>query len=51
MVAEGYYATKSIKAINERYQVSMPITDCVYNIIYGKVSPVIECMLLTEQLH
>ena len=51
MVAEGYYATKSIKAINERYQVPMPITDCVYNIIYGKVSPVIECMLLTEQLH
>lgn len=50
MVAEGYYATKSIKAINERYQVSMPITDCVYNIIYGKVSPIIECMLLTEQL-
>lgn len=50
MVAEGYYATKSIKAINERYQVPMPITDCVYNIIYGKVSPVIECMLLTEQL-
>ncbi|MDD7725843.1 MAG: NAD(P)-binding domain-containing protein, partial [Bacteroidales bacterium] len=27
MVAEGYYATKSIKAINERYQVPMPITD------------------------
>lgn len=50
MVAEGYYATKSIKTINERYQVSMPITDCVYNIIYGKVSPIIECMLLTEQL-
>ncbi|MCI5776994.1 MAG: NAD(P)-binding domain-containing protein [Bacteroidales bacterium] len=50
MVAEGYYATKSIKTINERYQVPMPITDCVYNIIYGKVSPVIECMLLTEQL-
>ena len=50
MVAEGYYAVKSIKEINDRYQVSMPITDCVYNIIYGRVSPVIECMLLTEQL-
>ncbi len=51
MVAEGYYAVKSIKTINERYQVQMPITDCVYNIIYGRVSPTIECMLLTEQLH
>ncbi len=51
MVAEGYYAVKSIKAINDRYGVSMPITDCVYNIVYGKVSPRIECMLLTEQLH
>lgn len=50
MVAEGYYAVKSIHEINEKYQVSMPITDCVYNIIYGKVSPMIECMLLTDQL-
>ena len=51
MVAEGYYAVKCIKEINDRYQVSMPITDCVYNIIYRKVSPIIECRLLTEQLH
>ncbi|MBQ3634077.1 MAG: NAD(P)H-dependent glycerol-3-phosphate dehydrogenase [Bacteroidales bacterium] len=50
MVAEGYYAVKSIHAINQRYGVDMPITDCVYNIIYGKVSPVIECMLLTDRL-
>ena len=51
MVAEGYYAVKSIHEINEKYLVSMPITDCVYNIIYDKVSPIIECMLLTDQLH
>ncbi len=50
MIAEGYYAVKSIKEINDKYLVHMPITDCVYNIIYEKVSPVIECMLLTEQL-
>lgn len=50
MVAEGYYAVKSIHEINEKYQVSMPITDCVYNIIYEKVSPIIECMLLTDIL-
>lgn len=50
MVAEGYYAVKCIKEINDKYQVNMPITDAVYNIIYEKVSPVIECMLLTDQL-
>ncbi len=50
MIAEGYYAVKSIKEINDKYLVNMPITDAVYNVIYGKVSPIIECMLLTEQL-
>lgn len=50
MIAEGYYAVKCIKEINDKYQVNMPITDAVYNIIYEKVSPVIECMLLTDQL-
>jgi glycerol-3-phosphate dehydrogenase (NAD(P)+) len=40
MVAEGYYAAKSISVINERYSVSMPVTDMVYQIIYGNVSPV-----------
>jgi glycerol-3-phosphate dehydrogenase (NAD(P)+) len=50
MIAEGYYAVKSIKEINDKYMVNMPITDAVYNIIYERVSPVIECMLLTDQL-
>jgi len=50
MIAEGYYAVKSIKEINERYKVNMPITDAVYNIIYEKISPSIEIRLLTEHL-
>ncbi len=50
MVAEGYYAVKSIKEINQQYNVNMPITDAVYNIIYEKISPPIEIRLLTEQL-
>ena len=50
MIAEGYYAVRSIHQINDKYQVSMSITDAVYNIIYEKVSPVIEIVLLTEQL-
>lgn len=50
MVAEGYYAAKSIKEINDKYMVNMPITEAVYNIIYEKISPAIEIKLLTEQL-
>ncbi len=50
MIAEGYYAVKSIKEINQQYKVNMPITDAVYNIIYEKISPQIEIRLLTENL-
>ncbi|MDP4278523.1 MAG: NAD(P)-binding domain-containing protein [Bacteroidota bacterium] len=50
MIAEGYYATKCIKEINETYHVNMPILDAVYNILYERVSPNIEIKLLTESL-
>lgn len=50
MIAEGYYAVKSIKEINDKYKVNMPITDAVYNIIYEKISPAIEIKLLTDLL-
>ncbi len=50
MIAEGYYAVKCIKEINEDYNVHMPITDAVYNILYGKISPTIEIKLLTDEL-
>lgn len=50
MIAEGYYAVKCIHEINKTYQVSMPITNAVYNIIYEKISPGIEIKLLTEKL-
>ncbi len=39
MVAEGYYASKSIHSINKEYKVDMPICDAVYEILYQKVSP------------
>ena len=32
MVAEGYYGTKCIKEVNEKYNVEMPILDAVYNL-------------------
>ena len=50
MIAEGYYAVKSIHEINKKYKVSMPITDAVYNILYEKISPAIEIKILTENL-
>ncbi|MBI2967407.1 MAG: NAD(P)H-dependent glycerol-3-phosphate dehydrogenase [Bacteroidetes bacterium] len=50
MVAEGYYASKCIKEINKIYNVDMPIADAVYNILYEKISPVVEMKLLAEKL-
>lgn len=50
MVAEGYYATKSIHEINESYKVKMPICDAVYNILYGNVPPAVEIRQLTDKL-
>ena len=35
MIAEGYYAVKCVFEINKKYKVHMPITNAVYNIIYG----------------
>jgi glycerol-3-phosphate dehydrogenase (NAD(P)+) len=50
MVAEGYYAVACIKEINKRFGVKMPITDAVYNILYEKISPVMEMRILSEKL-
>ena len=48
MIAEGYYGTKCIKEINQHYHVNMPIVDAVYNILYERISPMIEIKLLTD---
>ncbi len=50
MIAEGYYATKCIHEINEKYQVNMPIVDAVYEILYNRSSPIVEIRKLTEKL-
>jgi glycerol-3-phosphate dehydrogenase (NAD(P)+) len=50
MIAEGYYATKCIHELNEKFQVNMPIVDAVYNILYNRVSPLLEVRKLTEKL-
>ncbi|MES2591328.1 MAG: NAD(P)H-dependent glycerol-3-phosphate dehydrogenase [Bacteroidota bacterium] len=50
MIAEGYYGVKCVYEINKQYQVDMPITNAVYNILYDKISPLIEMKLLTDEL-
>ena len=51
MVAEGYYAVKCIKELNQEYQIEMPITEAVYNILYQRISPVIEVRILADKLN
>jgi glycerol-3-phosphate dehydrogenase (NAD(P)+) len=50
MVAEGYYAVKSIYEINNKYNVEMPVTRTVYNILYEKISPAVEMKILEDKL-
>jgi len=50
MIAEGYYAVNCIREINKNYNVKMPITDAVYNILYDHISPALEIKLLSEKL-
>jgi len=50
MIAEGYYAVKSIHEINRQYQVDMPITSAVYTILYERTSPVLEMNALQGKL-
>ena len=39
MVAEGYYAVKCVVEVNKKYDVDMPITDAVHDILYNQASP------------
>jgi glycerol-3-phosphate dehydrogenase (NAD(P)+) len=50
MIAEGYYAVKSLHEINKKYKVDMPICRAVYAVLYDKCSPLTEMGLLAEQL-
>ncbi len=48
MIAEGYYATKSIYQIQQHHQVNMPITKAVYKILYEKSAPALEFSILKD---
>ena len=50
MIAEGYYASKCMYIINQKYKVDMPISNAVYHILYENLSPTEEMKLLTDKL-
>ena len=51
MVSEGYYAVKCLMEINKEHGVYLPITEAVYNILYGGISPIVEMKLLSDKLN
>jgi glycerol-3-phosphate dehydrogenase (NAD(P)+) len=38
-VAEGYFTTRSVKLLAEKYQVDMPISQEIYRILYEDKDP------------
>jgi len=50
MVAEGYYAVKSLIEINKKFKLEIPIIQAVYHILYEKITPVVEMRILTDKL-
>ncbi len=50
MIAEGYYAVKCVCEINKKYNVDMPITNAVNNIIYNHMDAKHEMELLADKL-
>ncbi len=50
MIAEGYFASRSINEINQKYKAYMPVSDMVYKILYENASPKQEMEKLTKFL-
>ncbi len=50
MVAEGYYASRSIHEINKKHQVELPICEAVYRILYENAPPKKEIKQLSLKL-
>lgn len=50
MIAEGYYALESVHVRNKEYNIDLPIIDAVYNVVYNKISPVVEMRILADKL-
>ncbi|MDR1985020.1 MAG: glycerol-3-phosphate dehydrogenase [Prevotellaceae bacterium] len=50
MIAEGYYAARGIYEINLRLNISMPIAEAVYKILYTQASAAKQMEQVTEEL-
>jgi glycerol-3-phosphate dehydrogenase (NAD(P)+) len=50
MIAEGYYAVRSIYLISKQHHLKLPIIDAVYQIVYEKTNPLIEMNTLKGYL-
>ena len=50
MIAEGYYAVRSIYLISKQHHLKLPIIDAVYHIVYEKTNPLIEMNTLKGSL-
>ena len=50
MVTEGYYATKCIKEMNQRFKINIPIIDIAYDVLYNNVPPPQAIKKLIESL-
>jgi glycerol-3-phosphate dehydrogenase (NAD(P)+) len=50
MISEGYYATKSLMEMNEKFQVDLPILTAVFQIIYANRSARKTMQELAEKL-
>src|SRR3954470_21898081 len=50
MIAEGYYAVNCLHQVNKQHNVSMPICNAVYAILYEKRPPALEMKHLAEHL-
>ncbi|MCX2474732.1 NAD(P)-binding domain-containing protein [Pedobacter sp. MC2016-05] len=51
MIAEGYYAAKCMHIKNLEFNVDMPISKAVHNILYENRSPQMEMKLLAERIN
>ena len=38
-LAEGYYTTKALKLLSDKYEIELPINDAIYNILYLNKDP------------
>ena len=51
MVAEGYPAAKGIHEINQKFDVHMPVAECVYRVLHDNIAPAIEMRILADNIH